>query len=426
MATGLISSVHDLAKHVTPQQIVHHATPPAIVVIVVTLAFLAVAVTSYAPPLWASLGAAALTRIVFAAMTSKHFTPGDVRNYFHSTGQLVLDGKDPLQHLPGRQWNFLEVMPYIHALEIKTGLSWVNAVKIAPIAADLVVVWLVCVIAGWSANATPRTARSRALLYALNPLSLFIVSLHGQVEPVALALALGGLVLARREYWLLAGVLVGAAIATKTWPLLIGVAIAPWSRPKQIAKFVAGGVVVPVVMLVSGVLFLDTSPVHDLKHIATYSSYVSLWGWSGVLAMLGYHNVVGYTSRLGHLGSALTALGAVAALVVFRSRPLEQRALVALSAVLIVTAGFGPQYLLWVAPLTLAVAGIVVAVQYVLSATLFAAVFYFVIPESQAKDNYLRGLSWLVILALGYLVVDVWRRGSEIIGQPATATEVGA
>ena len=155
-----------------------------------TLAISAVATVAAAysrnrVPVRISIIIGAALRVVFALMVSQRYTPKDTRLYFKDTALLVLAGKEPLQHLPGREWNFLELMPYIHALEYKLGLSWVYAEKIAPIIADVVIIWLVSKLA-------TKDAPTRALQYALNPLSLLVVSLHGQVEPVALAFALGG------------------------------------------------------------------------------------------------------------------------------------------------------------------------------------------------------------------------------------------
>ena len=121
-----------------------------------TVAMLAAAATRNRVPVSASIAIAAALRILFAVMTSAHYAPWDSRLYFRATGELVLHGREPLQNLPGREWNFLELMPYVHALELKTGLAWVYAVKIAPIAADVVLVWLVSRLA-------PHDGRTRAL-----------------------------------------------------------------------------------------------------------------------------------------------------------------------------------------------------------------------------------------------------------------------
>jgi Glycosyltransferase family 87 len=342
-----------------------------------------------AVPVWASMGAAALLRVLFAGMTSREFTPNDVRVTFHTTGELVLQGKDPLSHLPpGGGWNFLELMPYIHALEIKTGWPWVYADKIAPVVADVLVVWLVAQLVG-------SDGRTRALQYAINPLSLLVVGLHGQVEPVALAFGLGGILLAKHDRWLLAGVLLGAAVSAKTWPVLIAIAIFPITRPREALRLVEGIVVVPIAMLVSGIVFLDTHLVTAVKHIVSYSSYVDNWGWGGLVVTSGRTTAVGYNTTVGHIGSALAVVAVVIVLVVFRDRPMEVRAMVVLSAFLVATAGFGTQYLLWPLPLMFAVGGI-------------PRIAYLAHWPTLLEQGFLAGFSWLVIATLVWSIWDAY------------------
>ncbi|MDQ2740635.1 MAG: glycosyltransferase 87 family protein, partial [Actinomycetota bacterium] len=215
-------------------------------------------------PVGASIAVGAVLRIAFAALTSRMFTPRDVTIYFHTTGQLILRGKDPVHDMPGRQWNFLELMPAIHALEIRSGLAWVYAVKMVPILADLVLIWLVARFAG-------KDSRSRALQYALNPVSLLVVSLHGQVEPVALALALTGILLIRKGRPVLGGLFLGAAVAAKTWPVIVLLAVLPLRTVPKLIRIVAGSAVVPLGCLLLGVIFLDTAPLKDLAHMASYT-----------------------------------------------------------------------------------------------------------------------------------------------------------
>ena len=365
------------------------STAAVVVLAVCSAAMIGVGIRRLRIPLWVSLVVAAAARVLFAAMTSRHYTPHDVASYFHSAGQLVLHRQDPLSHLPGREWNFLELMPYVFAAEIKSGLPWVYAAKIAPIAADVVLTWLVCRLAG-------ADGRTRALQYALNPVSLLVVSLHGQVEPVALAFGLGGVLLAREERWFPAGLLVGAAIAAKTWPVLILLAIIPATRPRRAAELVGGAAVVPVAMLASGVMVLDTHPVSALGHIASYTSFVDNWGWAGTLVAAGRPGVTGYGSHVGHIGALLVYVAAGVALYLFRHRSPAERAMAALGAFLVVTAGFGAQYLLWPLPLMMAVAG-PRRLLYTVTAACWCAVFYLAHWPHGNSVMFLAGLSWLVI-----------------------------
>lgn len=350
-------------------------------------------------PVAASMAIAAIVRIGFAAVVSVRYTPLDVRSFFRTTGELILQGKDPVHDMPGRQWNFLQLMPFIHAAEIKTGLPWVYAVKIAPIIADVVIVFLISRLAD-------RDHRNRALQYAFNPLSLLVVSLHGQVEPVALALALGGLLVLRRQRPVLAGILLGAAVAAKTWPVLILLTTLPLRNPSRLVRIVIGSAVVPVVCLVLGVMLLDTSPVTDLKKMASYSSYVETWTWSGVLVQLGRHlDLARYNSPLSSLSSVLMAVSVILVLVLLRRRAPEIRAMAALSAVLIVTSGFGTQYLMWTLPLIVALSDRW-RFTYILTAGSWAAINYLSPAAKSVRDPFLAGLSWLPATILFLVIAE--------------------
>ena len=374
---------------------------PALILAACTGVLLLLAVRRQTAPVWVSLVVALGLRVLFAVLTSRHYTPHDVASYFHTAGELVLRRKDPVSHLPGREWNFLELMPYVFALEIKTGLPWVYASKIFPIAADVVVTWLVYRLA-------PSEGRSRALQYAVNPLSLLIVSLHGQVEPVALAFALGGVLLARQQRWLLAGVLLGTAVAAKSWPLLILLAVIPATQPRRAASLLGGAVVVPALMLASSVIFLDTHPVAVIKHVASYTSLVHDWGWGGLLVSLGVRHVGGYGTEVGHISSVLTGLAVIATLIVFRRRAATTRAAMVLAAFLIVTAAFGSQYLLW--PLPLMFVGVNSRrLWYTTAAAFWASISYL---SKVSAISFLAGLSWLVIVLLAVVLVNAYRQDS--------------
>ena len=345
---------------------------------------------------WQSVGVAAAIRVGYAVVVSRTYTPNDVRTYFLHTGTDVLAGKDPLLDLPSRQWNFLEVMPWLHALEYNTGIPWVYAVKIFPVLADVLLVWLV-------ARLSTERGRTRALQYALNPLSLFVVSLHGQVEPIALALGLGGLLLIRNDRLLAGGLLLGAAVATKTWPLVVLLAALPLKSPSRAARIVAGAVVVPIAALLPGLLLLDTRIGPALHRLTSYSGYVSSWSWSGLMVTLKLSGT-GYDQPLARLGSLFIAAGTVVILVLLRNRPVEDRALGVLAVFLMATASFGPQYLLFVLPLAMARSGWV-RLGYVTASGFYASVSYLT-----SNEPYLRGLSWLPWVFVVGILADLVRR----------------
>lgn len=369
-------------------------------------------------PVAISVAIAAALRIGFALLTSTRYTPRDVAVYFRATATAILQGHDPLQVLPGREWNFLELMPYVHALALRSGLPWVIAVKIAPIAADLVLVWIVSRLAR-------SDGRTRALQYAVNPLSILVVSLHGQVEAVALAFALGGVLLLRKDSPVLAGLLLGAAVAAKTWPVVILIAVLPLRQPWRIAQILGGSAAVPVACLASGVIFLNTSVVHAISRIISYSGFVYNWTWSGTWVVL-RHRGAGYGSPLSVAGFIFAVAGVAAVLWLLRRHPPEVRALGALAAVLVGTAGFGIQYLLWVLPLTIALSGRWRS-PYAIAAAAWAAVAYLSPFGPIANRDFLTGFSWVLAGLLIAIIVEQIRR--EPVPAPAadrTAKDVTA
>lgn len=327
----------------------------------------------WSPPLWIAIAVAAVLRIGVVVLADGH-TPHDVADYFQSAGQQVLKGHDPLVVLPRYQWNFLPFMPYVFALEIKTGLTWEVAVKLAPVAADLVTVILVGHLSDQDHSGTAR------LLYALSPVAILVAAWHGQVEPIAVALGLSAMVLAARGASGSAGLAAGLAAAAKTWPILFMAGILgslPWRRwPVAItAAVVALGtwVVVAVVALHDGV-----HRVFD--GVTGYRSLTGTWGWSGLLHLT-HHLRSGYTGpgieTAQKIGTLVTAVAILAAIGVFRKAPASDMMAAVLLVFLATTAGFGPQYLLWpVALLCVVCRRRPLTLLYMVLAAAYVGVFY--------------------------------------------------
>jgi len=166
------------------------------------------------------------TRLLMVGLSNGH-TPRDVASYFQTAGRLVAAGRDPLTQQPQSQWNFLPLMPYVFAVEQRLGLTWELAGKLAPVLADVAITLLLGRLAlGPDAARVP-------LLYALCPIPILVTGLHGQIEPVSLALGLGGLLLARRQHPAGSGALLGLAVATKTWPVLLALGPLRETRPSR-------------------------------------------------------------------------------------------------------------------------------------------------------------------------------------------------
>lgn len=303
----------------------------------------------WTPPIWVALLVAFGFRAVTVLISVDH-TPHDVGLYFQHAGQLVLDRHDPATGLPEYQWNFLPLMPYLFALELSTGLSWEIGGKLVPVLADLVVVALL------GQFAAKRFSKQAPLLYAVCPVPILVSAVHGQVEPVALALGLGALLMARRHAPFRAGALAGLAIATKTWPVILGVGVVRDTPPRSWWRLALPAGAALLALLLS-VKYLLRGSLHEIVHVLTgYRSLVGAGGWTGALNALGIAGW-GYSGPnvevFQRIGTVLMVVAVGTILVLFRRADGVVLTAALLLAILIVSAGFGVQYLVWPLPYVL-------------------------------------------------------------------------
>jgi hypothetical protein len=199
-------------------------------------------------------------------------------------------------------------------------------------------------------------SRRVPLLYALCPVPILVTGLHGQVEPVSLALGLGALLLARQRRAVGSGLLLGLAVATKTWPVLLAVGPLRETPVRRWWRLVLPAAAVLVALLLSIPAFLHDSLRAAIQVLVSYRSFTGAWGWSGILNFSGVSRA-GYTGAgvdtVQHVGTVLAVVAVAAAVVGFWRAGAVAVTAAALLAVLAVTAGFGVQYLLWPVPFVL-------------------------------------------------------------------------
>jgi hypothetical protein len=135
----------------------------------------------------------------------------------------------------------------------------------------------------------------------------------------------------------------------------------------------------------------------------------------------GHRGAEGYGSSVAPVGTVLAVLAVVAAIALFRHASAVRRAWTALVAVLVVSSGFGTQYLMWPTPFLNA--GDEHQGLFLTSATGYALAAY--LPAFASGDvrlGFLAGLSWLVIAAMAQMLYRAWR---ETTGG-ATPDEAGS
>lgn len=352
---------------------------------------------------------------LFALAIHRSWQPIDFFRDFQIAGDRVLHGQDPLTSTRTQGWNYLPLMAYVFAAQLKlgalVGLSWPTIGRVVPILADIGLAVVVGRLAG-------SDGEIRRFQYACCPLALMVSAVHGQMEPLTLLLAASGLMLAGRGRPAGAGALVACAIAAKSWPVLVVPALLRSLRtPRQWVAAGAGGAVVLVGFFASLAVFLGESSVHrmvqSIRVILRYRSITGTWGWTGVWQLIvGHGRAQDLSGAWGRIGTILTVVSLLAAIAIWRRAHPVDLASVLIVVFLVVTSGFGAQYLLWPVPFLLArptrfsLAAIVVA-------SMWAGYGYF--GENTIKGQALGtghqwwvGLSVVVIASL--LAALPWRR----------------
>jgi hypothetical protein len=335
----------------------------------------------------------------------------------HGLG-FVYDNDPRFNHPP-----LMGLLGYLlHAAAAKTGVRFDVLFKTPQLLADAGVAALLYWM--WQR----RSARYAALAVALfcwNPASLLVSAYHGNTDPLCAALALVAVLLVDSKRPLLAGLALGASINVKLIPLLLVPAlyscVCGW---RQAARFTVG--------LSFGVLpFVPVALWHwpgFSAHVLTYNSFPGIWGITSILTVLKSNANLGALLKDLHVmtfwvenGSRLVLLATLVlgGVNLARGRPWSARELgaCAFSVFLVLTPGFGVQYIVYPVALLFA-ANLTRAVAFSTIAGFYAFVLYFSLwTQSQPfySDFYVGHpmgaqvvgyLAWMVLIRT---VVDLLR-----------------
>lgn len=284
-----------------------------------------------------------VTRLIPALLI---YGSDDVQGW-DTIGRTLLAGGNPYHTKYLVAWPSIWVLitALAHAISDETPLPFHFAIKLFPVAADLAIVFALHAFAGRFEARGFRTA----MLYALNPVSIYTTAIHGQFEALpALCLMMAAIVSAqpdgdirgrRTGFWL------GMGAAIKTWPLLaLPAFLAPRQKLRRRATIVLLALALFCVFLAGPALFVGLQPVRDAF------DYRGAGGWWGLSAMaLAGRRVDSQALRITFDVSMIAASLLLAA----KRPPPHVGALFLLLTFYVTTPGFGAQYLLWIVPLAL-------------------------------------------------------------------------
>jgi hypothetical protein len=381
---------------------------------------------NWRPSLSVAIYTALVLRLVMLALAYRT-QPYDLVNDFQTAGMDVLHHQDPILNTRQNGWGSMPVYAFVLAaaywMTLHLHVSWLIIARLPAILCDLGVVVLV----GALAQAAGERKALRRFQYACNPLAILVSSVHGQAEPACFLFAMGAFVIILRAGPQVsgrlagtAGILLGLAVATQTWPVVFApallLALPSWRRR---AQFVAGAAGVMALLFVTLPVTVGT-PVSKLPYIAAqlYETRPSIgsFGWSGVWLTVHPTRLPVWQDPLwlngGSIGTKAAIVGALIAVWWWRrAHPLDI-ATVTTTTLVALTPSFGNQYLSWQAPsATARPARLSIALQVVLGA--YAAIFY--LPMQMLTwHNWVIANDVMMFVSLGIVAFMIaalpWRR----------------
>lgn len=235
---------------------------------------------------WIVLGVAVLARMVpnFLLAKTSNF---DIQS-FQRAGEVLLQGQDVYTHeSTSNRHPYLPLQMYalIGALKISSHFGWPFpfTVRLFPLLVDAALAAFLYWRLHWK---IPEVDAFRwGLVYALNPVTIFVSAMHGQFDTLPVALTLMALLWVSSSAWK-AGLLLGFAILDKSWPVLawpqMMVHFRSW-RQRGVATLLTG--IVPLLAVGIYAWIFHTAPLVSLHKAISYNWGIGIWGYSYFLRM---------------------------------------------------------------------------------------------------------------------------------------------
>lgn len=350
----------------------------------------------------------------FEEMLEKLQTHG-ARSLYTEGTDVILDGRivGPMQmnHPP----MVLTMLRAWGALRQVTGIRLGFWIRFSCACADLLTIWIVYRLFGVASRRW-----MGMLLVALAPASIMISGFHGNTDPIMIAfVVLAVFMLEKRDAPWLAGVAFGLACSVKVWPLvLVPVFLLSGGTLQRRVRFSAAAL---------GTALALALPWHEAGFtlmLQRVFNYESMTGWWGITYLIPQsHNAAKTAMVACVLGSAaymfqrLPSLFAQCAVVTF--------------VFLFLAPGFGPQYLAWAVPWTIA-AGARSATAFHAAAGMFlfgiytawsaGLPWYFANAHKYLIPVMVSRVGLIAWIATSLMLADVWRRNSRTL-VPKTTTK---
>jgi|SRR5271157_127209 len=281
--------------------------------------------------------------------------------------------------------------------------------KLPGLAGEALTLWVLWRFAGPKASAA----------YAWLPAAILVSGFHGNTDCLYAALVLVAVIAFDRQFYFLAGLFLAAALNVKLIPLVLLPLVLIGSPDRKALLRLTAGLAIGAAPFVVPALAAGSAM---YRNMVAYNSNADNWGLLVILNHWGHIPVLGRFAAsmkdaylAGGRYVVMAAVTAVALLSKFRGgRPMAEQAALGAALFLLLTPGFGVQYVIFVAPL-LCLVDVPAALRWGCVSGLFIGLVYlaFRVPGAHLASFHWTTFplqAWLVGLAAWAILLHfVWR-----------------
>jgi Gpi18-like mannosyltransferase len=251
---------------------------------------------------------------------------------------------------------FSWILYAIQLLSNLTGVSFSTLIKLPSILADCFISILIYQ-SSLRSGAKEKAAMAYGFFYALNPVSVLITSVHGQVDSLIILFCFLAWFFYEfkqdKKSIYLSAICLSIAISLKGFPVVLLPLFLIKLQTKKDRLVYAALAIFPTIL--SFIPYLAVAPMPTLKAILGYSPRPGNWGYTLVLAILYNHLPIAFVESLQKMAKFYGNILLLVSLLLFYKYTVKKfnllNSIVSLFALFYaLTAGFGLQYLVWIVP----------------------------------------------------------------------------
>ena len=263
----------------------------------------------------------------------RNVTNYDLQSYLQ-VGELTLKGVNIYPDVANLHHPYLPFFLYVEALAVYFGQSKIiviTLIKVINIIFDLGILQLIYLLS--------KKNLKTCFLYAINPVTILITTLHGQFDVIPVFFILLTIYLLNKKQELLSVLSFSFAVFTKTWPILFLIPIVRRIKSKKLIFLI---IFFPALFIFI-YIWLFKSSLFNISKTLIY--YQGLWGIWGPLSLLGKTIILWQK-----LSTLIFLICFFSYSILKRNKNLIEEFLDLLFFFFVFTTNFSIQYFVWIVP----------------------------------------------------------------------------